>query len=173
MMWICLKINGQQSENSSPNTKLVFSSVILHKDKKDISKKVVETNQRSKNDCKQNNIDFVDNSDIIEEHLGSKKLHLNKRGNAILAKNILKFLRDSYWNDDILNCGMKYDQCKSKLPSKSVNSVSVGSIRDVCERNLKRIILSHSNINSIRNKFHLLADQIKGNVDIMVISEKN
>ena len=26
---------------------------------------------------------------------------------------------------------MKYDQCKSKLPSKSVNSVSVGSIRDV------------------------------------------
>ena len=80
MMWICLKINGQQSENSSPNTKLVFSSVILHKDKKDISKKVVETNQRSKNDCKQNNIDFVDNSDIIEEHLGSKKLHLNKRG---------------------------------------------------------------------------------------------
>ena len=27
------------------------------------------------------------------------------------------------------------------------------------------------NINSIRNKFDLLVDQIKGNVDIMVISE--
>ena len=66
---------------------------------------------------------------------------------------------------------MKYDQCKSKLPSKSVNSVSVGSIRDVRKRNLKRIILGHLNINSIRNKFDLLVDQIKGNVDIMVISE--
>ena len=66
---------------------------------------------------------------------------------------------------------MKYDQCKSKLPSKSVNSVSVGSIRDVRKRNLKRIILGHLNINSIRNKFDLLVDQIKGNFDIMVISE--
>ena len=51
---------------------------------------------------------------------------------------------------------MKYDQCKSKLPSKSVNSVSVGSIRDVRKRNLKRIILGHLNINSIRNKFDKL-----------------
>ena len=40
-------------ENSSSNTKLIFSSVILRKDKKDISKKVGETNQRLKNYCKQ------------------------------------------------------------------------------------------------------------------------
>ena len=32
-------------KNSSPNTKLVFSSVILRKDKKDIWKKVGQTNQ--------------------------------------------------------------------------------------------------------------------------------
>ena len=57
---------------------------------------------------------------------------------------------------------MKYDECKSKLPSKSVNSISVGSIRDVRKRNLKLIILGHLNINSIRNKFNLLVDQIKG-----------
>ena len=56
---------------------------------------------------------------------------------------------------------MKYDECKSKLPSKSVNSVSVGSVRDVRKRNLKRIILGHLNINSIRKKFDLLAHQIK------------
>ena len=66
---------------------------------------------------------------------------------------------------------MKYDECKSKLPSKSVNSISVKSIRDVRKRNLKRIILGHLNINSIRKKFDLLVDQIKGNVDIMVISK--
>ena len=67
---------------------------------------------------------------------------------------------------------MKYDECKSKLPSKSVNSISVRSIRDVRKRNLKRIILGHLNINSIRNKFDLVVDQIKGIVDIMVISER-
>ena len=79
--------------NSSPNTKLVFSSVILRKDKKDISKKVGGTNQRLKNYCKQKNIDFADNRNIIEEPLGSKKLHFNKRGNSILAKNIFVFER--------------------------------------------------------------------------------
>ena len=66
---------------------------------------------------------------------------------------------------------MKYDQCKSKVPSKSINSVSVGSIRDVRKRDLKPITDGHLNINSIRNKFDLLVDQIKGNIDIMVISE--
>ena len=80
-------------------------------------------------------------------------------------------MRDSYWNDYILNCGMKYDEWKSRLPSKSVNSFSVRSIRDVCKRNLKYIILGHLNINSIRKKFDLLAHQIKGKDDIMVISE--
>ena len=61
-------------KNSSPDTQLVFSSFILRKDKKDISKKVGETNQRLENFCKQENIDYVDNSNIIEEHLGSKML---------------------------------------------------------------------------------------------------
>ena len=51
----------KKGKNSSSNTKLVFSSVILSKDKNDISKKVGETNQRS-NYCEQKNIDFVDSS---------------------------------------------------------------------------------------------------------------
>ena len=80
-------------KNSSPNTTLVFSSVILRKGTKDISKKVGETNQGLKNYCKRKNINFVDNSNIIVEHLGSKKLHLNKRGKSVLAKNILIFDR--------------------------------------------------------------------------------
>ena len=82
-----------KAKNSSPNTELGFSSVILCKDKKDISTKVGETKQRLKNYCKKENINFVDNSNIIEEHLGSKKLHLNKRGKSVLAKNILIFDR--------------------------------------------------------------------------------
>ena len=66
---------------------------------------------------------------------------------------------------------MKYDECKCKLPSKSVNSISVRSIRDVRKINLKRIILGHLNISSIRKNFDLLFDQIKGNIDILVISQ--
>ena len=85
-------------KNSSPNTKPVFSSVILCKDKKEISRKVGKTNLILKNYCKQKNIDFVDNNNnkVKEEHLGNEKLYFNKRGNSILAKNTLKYMRGSY-----------------------------------------------------------------------------
>ena len=36
---------------------------------------------------------------------------------------------------------------------------------------MNRIILAHLNINSSRNKPDLLVDQIKGNVDVLAISE--
>ena len=50
---ISVKKMVKKVKNSSPNTKLVFSSVILHIHKKYVSKKVGETNQRLKNYCKQ------------------------------------------------------------------------------------------------------------------------
>ena len=36
---------------------------------------------------------------------------------------------------------------------------------------MNRIVLAHLNTNSLRNKFDLLADQIKGKVDVLAISE--
>ena len=44
----------------------------------------------------------------------------------------------------------------------------VSSLR---RKNLNRIILAQLNINSIRNKFDLLAEEIKGKVDVLMISE--
>ena len=38
-------------------------------------------------------------------------------------------------------------------------------------KNLHQIIFAHLNINSLRNKFDALVDQIKGDADILVISE--
>lgn len=66
-----------------PNTK-VFSSLFVRKDKKKVLKNIDETH------------DFVDTSNIIEDHLGRKKLHLNKKGNSLLVQSILKYLRDSF-----------------------------------------------------------------------------
>ena len=83
-------------KKSSPNTKLVFSSILLRKDKKDISKKVTDINSRLKHYCQQKHFDFIDNSNILEEHLGNGELHPNKRGNSVLANNFRKYLRSSF-----------------------------------------------------------------------------
>ena len=38
-------------------------------------------------------------------------------------------------------------------------------------KNIDRILLGHINLNSIRHKFHMITDLIKGNIDILLISE--
>ena len=37
--------------------------------------------------------------------------------------------------------------------------------------NLNKLVIAHLNINSIRNKFDFFVEKIKGNVDILMISE--
>ena len=36
---------------------------------------------------------------------------------------------------------------------------------------MKKLIIAHLNINALRNKFEFLANQIKGKVDLLVVSE--
>ena len=75
-----------------PKVKIAFSELITRKDKKNLDKNVTETNKRLKNYCRQEDIGYIDNSIIAEDSLGIKKLHLNRKGNSFLAKNLLKYL---------------------------------------------------------------------------------
>ena len=44
-------------------------------------------------------------------------------------------------------------------------------LRDTKIKNVNRLVISHLNINSIRNKFEPLKNIIKGNLDILVLTE--
>ena len=45
------------------------------------------------------------------------------------------------------------------------------TLKSLRKDNLNKLISAQLNINSIRNKFELLSEQIKGNVDLLMISE--
>ena len=45
------------------------------------------------------------------------------------------------------------------------------SLKSVCNDNVNKLISVHLNINSMRSTFELLKEQIKDNVDILMISE--
>ena len=45
-------------------------------------------------------------------------------------------------------------------------------LKDIRIANLNRIVISHININSIRDKSELLAEAGLGNVDILMVTEK-
>ena len=76
----------------SPNTVVTFSNIIVRKDKRNLEKARADTNSRLKNFCRQKNINLIPNDNIKEEHLGVKKIHLNRKGNSIFAKNVLSFI---------------------------------------------------------------------------------
>ena len=44
-------------------------------------------------------------------------------------------------------------------------------LKDIRITNLTPIVISHININSIRNIFELLAEAVKGNVDFLMVTE--
>ena len=71
------------------NTKLYFSSLICRTDMKDVDEMVIKTNTHLENYCKQQNLDFIDNSNIKKSDLNSRGLHLQKHGSSKLAKNFL------------------------------------------------------------------------------------
>ena len=48
---------------------------------------------------------------------------------------------------------------------------SFKSLKEVRLKNLNRIVLAHLSINSLRNKFDALVEQVSGNVDVLVLSE--
>ena len=44
-------------------------------------------------------------------------------------------------------------------------------LKDIRIANWNRIVISHININSIRNKFELLAEAVMGNVNVLMVAE--
>ena len=66
---------------------------------------------------------------------------------------------------------MESEEYKSERLDISSDDPSFSSLKSVRRKNLSRIIVAHLNINSLGKKFDALLNQIKENVDILVISE--
>ena len=55
--------------------------------------------------------------------------------------------------------------------AEPMNMKGIGSLKTIRKHNLNRIAVGHLNINSLRNKFDCLIEQITRNIDILMISE--
>ena len=79
-------------KKTSPHTKIAISSVITRKDKPNYDAKVTELNNKLKKFCDENLVDYISHENIEETCLSFKKLHLNKKGNSFLAKNLINYV---------------------------------------------------------------------------------
>ena len=113
--------------------KIAFSGLITRKDKKNLDKNVTETNKRLKNYCRQKDIGYIDNSNITEDSLGIKKLHLNRKGNSFFAKNLLKYLNNVWLSSDTIG----HDSVPIKISKYSAKDNAVEEVKS--ETNLSKI----------------------------------
>ena len=134
-----------------------------------MGKNIIETNARLKNYCSQKGLGCIENNGIKEVNSGKKCLHLNKKGNSALAKNLLRYIKRKEWSalSNDVNSG---NDCLSVTLEKA-NSDVYSNLENIRKNNSKKIIIAHLNINSIRNKFAFLTVIVEDNIDILMISE--
>ena len=70
------------------------------------------------------------------------------------------------------NTGFTIEECTS-VKINADQKVTDGSrvLKYLRCNNLNKLVFAHLNINSVRNKFELLSRQVRGNVDVLMVSE--
>ena len=93
-------------------------------------------------------------------------MHQNRRGNSLFAKNPLGFIEQNW------NCKGKGD---ASVYLEDVSNVSHSDVQqvliDIRKSNVNKLVFCQLNINSLRNKFDMLSELIKGFVDVFMTSE--
>ena len=74
------------------DTDLIISEVTVRKDSKNMPNKVKEINKKIKEFCTAKNVLLINHDNIEEECLGKRKLHLNRKGKGVFARNFKHFL---------------------------------------------------------------------------------
>ena len=127
--------------------------------------------------CNRKNFFLIDLSKKIKaSHLNSSRLHLNRNWASILRSSLTQHISKVFnWqlsgNTSCCNVSESdFEENESRnLKRAKENCRSV--LNSLRKDNLDKLIFAHLNINSIRNKFDHLSEQIRCNVDILLVSE--
>ena len=92
-----------------------------------------------------------------------------EKGNFALAKNLLKYL-ENYWRE-VSESDLFLNGCISDSPETESAKYALCTLNVIRKNNLNRLIFAQNNINSISIKPDILASQVKGNADVIMISK--
>ena len=150
------------------------STIILRTDDKRLNEKGIEVSLHLKEISKEKNIFLMDNSKNIKApHFYEIELHLTKHSSRKSSKNFTKETPKvllQQVDGDNRNTNVEKCNFKDYLTAKLFDKCNI-TLKTTCSDNVNKLIFPYLNINSIRNKFKLLATQVKSKLDILMISE--
>ena len=85
----------RDAKEKAPTTEIVISSLTPRYDKANINQKVVQLNKEICCLAKDINIKVITHPNLDKSSLSKKLLHLNRRGDVILAKDFLRFIANN------------------------------------------------------------------------------
>ena len=133
-----------------------------------------EVNQILSQFCHERNIYLIHYSKKVKtNHLNEGKLYLNKNGSNFLSRTFVNEISRVFnWRVADNNSSINIEGCNTSV-LHYINKVSDwnNTLNSLRKDNLNKRVFTHLNINSIRNKFELLSEQIKGNIGVLMISE--
>ena len=105
-------------------------------------------------------------------HLNKGNLYFNQKGTKLLRDIFVKELSKVFNWHNIDNLSKQFKVCNSdeSLDAESATDCKM-LLKSLPTSNPDKLVFAHLNINPIRNTFKMLSDQIKGNIDVLLISE--
>ena len=127
--------------------------------------------------CNKKNVFLINHNKKIEaSHLNSSRLHLNSNGANIPSSSLKQHISKVFnWqlSGNTSCCNVSESNIKENQFSnlKQAKENSQSNLNPLCKNNLDKLIFACLKINSIRNKLDYLSDQIRDNVDILLVLE--
>ena len=85
---------AESVKSSVPNTEIAVSGLITRADKVTLTHKVSEVNSELKRLSMQKEQKFIDHANISCNEFNRSKIHLNKVGTKVMARNFTKYIYD-------------------------------------------------------------------------------
>ena len=163
-------------KNIQTNHRTVSTSGIVPRTDNFNYNKATEVNKELSKMCKKEKFLFAYHSNNNPKtHLNRSKLHLNRNDYEKLGRNFVSFVRNNHaWLlviDKKVYRDFDDSPTSTEINNELVHHTSNKYLKSLRIRNLNKVVVSHLNINYIRNKFDFLAHRVQGNIDILRISE--
>ena len=99
------------------------------------------------------------NDNIKGEHLGIKKLHLNRKGDGIFAKNLLNIIEGNWFLNPLrYTYNENENACNASI---ATFSDAKRTLENICISNINKLIFGHLNINSLKINLIFCANKSK------------
>ena len=162
----------------SPGPDIPFSSIVKCSDDTSLNGKIHNVSIQLKKQCSELGYDFSDNNCINAVCLNQSGLHLNRRGDASLARNLNDHLfRSTNPVFDSAEIGLRNDSVEPENLQADIDKLilydlDLQDLESFKKQHSNHPFLAYLNINSLRNKIIDLKQFLtEVDIEILVIAE--